>query len=145
MSIKHGDTKIEVFYVGTQPRKVPIPGEKEAHGEVFTITKDNKEYYGSPYITLVSGNTYKFVINTPGYPFYITTDPVGAGVIRRPSQSLIGAITINPESTSEKGNVGIEKGELTFTPDRLHADMKIYYQSNFHKNMGNEIIVRLPE
>lgn len=143
MSIKRGETVIETLYIGLQKRTTPLPGDAEPQGLVYNITKDHKEFYGAPYITLVAGTTYKFVIDTPGHPFYITTDANGGGVISKPSMSMIGAIDIEPESTGEKGNVGIEKGVLTWTPERAHAQMKLYYQCNYHKNMGNEVIVKL--
>lgn len=141
MSITHGDAKLEIFYIGLQKRQHPTKDETSEF--VYTITKDHNEYYGKPFITLNAQSTYKFVINTPGHPFYITTNAVGGGVLNKPVQSLLGAISIISESVMEKGNVGIEKGELTWTPSREHAQMKLYYQSNFGRYMGNEIIVRL--
>lgn len=145
MSLKRGGTVVDTLFIGLQPRTVPFQGETEPRGMVYSITKDQNEIFGAPLVTLTAGTTYKFVIDTPGHPFYITTDPMGAGVLRQPIQSMIGSIDITPESTGEKGNVGIEKGVLTWTPSREHAQMKLYYHCNFHPYMGNSIVVQLPE
>lgn len=143
MSVQRGDNKIDVLYVSLVQRKVPAPGEKEPEGMVYAISKDKIEVYGAPYITMTVGTTYRFVIDTPGYPFYITTDPAGGGLFRNPPLSYIGAIEITPENTDEKGNVGLEKGVLTWTPESAHSQMTLYYQSNFHSYAGNQIIVKL--
>jgi len=144
MSIKYADTSLEILYVGVQARKVPLPGENKASGNVFNITMDQNEIFGAPKITLVVGKTYKFIINTPNHPFYITTDNEGAGVKRTPPISLIGAIDIPVEGPESKGNVGIEKGILIWTPKKEHTQMKLYYECNYHKFMGNEINVVMP-
>lgn len=144
MSFRRGETVVDTMYVGLQKRQQPLPGQKEPQGNVYTITKDKVTVYGAPFITMDSGTTYHFVIDCPGHPFYITTDSQGGGVMRNPIQSLVEAIEIVPENTEEKGNVGIEKGVLTWTPSREHSQMKLFYQCNYYPSMGNQIIVKLP-
>lgn len=139
MSIKSGDVRPEILYVGLQRRTVPLKGESKPSGNVFTISKDQVEIYGAPILTLNADVTYSFVIDTPGHPFYITTSEAGGGVMLDPPQSLIGQIEITPETSGELGNVGIEKGILTYIPSRDHAQMKLYYQCNYQPHMGNSI------
>jgi hypothetical protein len=145
--LKRGETKVDTLYVGIAPRTIPFPdgrapGEKDM---LYTITKDQQTVYNVPHVTLDVGITYLFVVNTPGYPFYITTDAQGGGVLRQPIQSMSGSIEIIPECTGEKGNVGMEKGSLRWTPSREHSQMKLFYQCNYYPFMGNSISVRLPE
>jgi len=144
MSVKRGETKYDTLYIGLQKRIEPLPGQQEAQGMVYAITKDHKEVYGRPFVTLNVGTTYRFVIETPGHPFYITTDELGGGAIREPALSYVGSIEIVPENTDEKGNVGITKGILTWSPSAEHTQMKLFYQSNFHQGCGNQIIVKFP-
>jgi hypothetical protein len=141
MSVQRGETRLDILYIGLQPRKVPVEGESSEF--VYSITKDKVDIFHAPNVTLCCGTTYRFVIDTPGYPFYITTDPAGGGVFLNPSISYIGSIEITPENTDEKGNVGLEKGVLTWTPESAHSQMTLYYQSNFHSYAGNRIIVKL--
>ncbi len=71
-------------------------------------------------LTLVRGITYTFNINAPGHPFYISTDPNGAG-----------AGEVTQGVTGSQTDVGI----LTFTPDNSHPSL-LYYQCFSHLNMG---------
>lgn len=142
MSVKRGETKYDTLYIGLQKRVNPTPNETSEM--VYAITKDHKEVYGKPFVTLLVGTTYRFVIETPGHPFYITTDELGGGAIRDPPLSYVGSIEVVPENTDEKGNVGITKGVLTWSPAAEHTQMKLFYQSNFHQGAGNQIIVKYP-
>lgn len=139
MSIQKGDKYTHTLCVGVKPREIPIEQGKQAQGFVYTISNDNYEIYGAPIITLTVGERYRFEINTPNHPFYITTDAQGAGVGRKPPLSLVGAIEIQKETGDSLGNVGIEKGVLVWTPTSDHAQMPLYYQCNYHAVMGNEI------
>jgi hypothetical protein len=140
MSLRRGETKVDYLYIGLAKREVP-PGQKAVSPYIYTITKDGQTIYQSPYLTVEVGTIYHFVIDTPGHPFYITTHPRGGGVAAGPSQSMAGAIEIIPESTGQIGNVGIEKGTLSWTPAALHSQMKLFYQCNYYPDMGNSIIV----
>lgn len=142
MSVRRGETKYDTIYIGLQKRSNPTPQETSEF--VFAVTKDHKEVFGKPFCTLLVGTTYRFVIETPGHPFYITTDELGGGAIRDPPLSYLGSIEITPENTDEKGNIGITNGILTWTPSSEHTQMKLYYQSNFHYGVGNQIIVKYP-
>lgn len=110
---------------------------------IYEISMDGREFYGKPIITVNVGKTYIFEIDTPKCPFYITTDSVGGGFNESEFLSMRGAIDIIPENTNEKGNIGIEKGTLTWIPKYTHSEMKLYYQCNFYSGLGNEIKVVL--
>ncbi len=145
MSIRREGQTVDTLYVGTQPRKIPLPEQKEAKGSVYNISKDKQTIYGAPVVTLNVGQRYRFIIDSPGHPFYITTNFNGGGIGNKPSTSLIGMIEIPIETAESKGNVGIEKGILVWTPKKEHAQMTLYYQCNYHKRMGNEIKVQNPK
>jgi len=84
------------------------------------INQDN------PSITLYKGNTYKFVIDTPGHPFFIMTEPFKTGIAQDGSTSVL-------YSTGVENN-GIDKGTVTFTvPD--NAPDILYYQCGSHSAM----------
>jgi hypothetical protein len=142
MSIRRQEQVIETLYIGVQPRKVPIPGETKPTGYVYNITSDKVEIFGAPVVTVIVGRTYRFEIDAKNYPFYVTTDPVGGGALK--NLSLVGAIEIPIEAPESKGNVGIEKGILVWTPKKEHTQMELYYQCNYHKYMGNKINVVMP-
>ncbi len=74
-------------------------------------------------LELSVGNTYRFDIDTPGHPFYLTTDPVGgAGA----PGSLMG------------GKAPIDKGIFVFTvPNDFPSSA--YYQCAVHQSMGGRV------
>ena len=76
-------------------------------------------------LTLTRGHTYTFGIDTPGHPFYLTTDPVGgAGAPGEITAGVMGSQT--------------QSGTLTFTPDASTPSL-IYYQCAVHQYMGWKI------
>lgn len=76
-------------------------------------------------LTLVRGTTYTFSIDTPGHPFYLTTDPVGgAGAPGEITTGVTGSLT--------------DVGTLTFTPGASTPNL-IYYQCGVHQYMGWKI------
>jgi len=92
-------------------------------------------YPGSnnPSITLYRGNTYKFIFDTHGHPFYIMTEPFKTGVAEDGSTSVI-------YSTGVSGN-GIEEGTLTFTVPTSAPDV-LYYQCGNHQAMQGVFTIR---
>ena len=113
---------------------VNITSSPSGKGHVYAISNSSNSNGTSPRATpklnLVSGNLYRFEIDTPGHPFYITTSGVGGGNLS--GNNLIGALRF-------PNNSGIEKGSLTWTP--VKTNVRVYYQCNYHKNMGGEIII----
>ena len=85
---------------------------------VYTVNGVKK-----PRILLEVGKTYTFEIDTPGHPFYITTDATGG------HNNLKGSLI----------DEAVEKGTVKFTPNKEQRGTKLYYQCNFHKTMGNHL------
>ena len=78
-------------------------------------------------LNLVRGTTYTFSIDTPGHPFYLTTDAVGgAGAPGEITDGVTGSLT--------------DVGTLTFTPGATTPGL-IYYQCGVHQYMGWKINV----
>ncbi len=76
-------------------------------------------------ITLTRGVTYTFGIDTPGHPFYLTTDPTGGpGAPGEITSGVMGSQT--------------QTGTLTFTPGASTPAL-IYYQCAVHPDMGWKI------
>jgi hypothetical protein len=80
----------------------------------------------NPSITLYRGNTYKFVLDVAGHPFYIMTEPFTTGIAEDGSTSVI-------YSSAVTGN-GTEVGTLTFTVPSDAPDI-LYYQCGNHQVM----------
>lgn len=110
---------------------------------LYILTLDDYELFKKPIISMKVGTTYIFEINTPKCPFYITSDPRGGGLNEDETQSMKGSIEIPSENAYESGNVGIENGTLTWTPQFIHKDMDLYYQCNIFPHMGNSIKISL--
>ena len=112
-----------ILYVNVTPRS-------NGKGHVYAISNLSNSNGSSPRATpklnLVSENLYRFVIDTPGHPFYITTSSIGG------NNDLVGSLGF-------PNNIGIEKGSLDWTPTK--TNVRVYYQCNYHKNMGGEIII----
>ena len=87
----------------------------------------------NPSITLSRGNTYKFILDTQGHPFYIMTEPFKTGIAEDGSTSVI-------YSTGVSGN-GTEKGTLTFTVPTGAPDV-LYYQCGNHQSMQGVFTIR---
>ena len=87
----------------------------------------------NPSITLYRGNTYKFILDTQGHPFYIMTEPFKTGIAEDGSTSVI-------YSTGVSGN-GTDKGTLTFTVP-TSAPAVLYYQCGNHASMEGIFTIR---
>ena len=81
----------------------------------------------NPTMTLYRGNTYKFVLNSAGHPFYIMTEPFKTGIAVDGSTSVI-------YSNGVTGN-GTGKGIVTFTVP-VDAPDVLYYQCGTHGAMS---------
>ena len=79
-------------------------------------------------LSLTRGTTYTFGIDTPGHPFYLTTDATG------------GPTGLAGEWTSGVTGSRTEVGLLTFTPGS-DAPSLLYYQCAVHTNMGWKITI----
>ena len=68
---------------------------------------------------------YVFKIDAPGCPMYLTTDALGG------ANNLAGQLDNLP---------AVENGDLIVVPKEAYKTMKIYYQCDRYRLMGNRII-----
>ena len=87
----------------------------------------------NPSLTLYRGNTYKFILDTAGHPFYIMTEPFKTGFAEDDSTSVI-------YSSGVSGN-GTEIGTLSFTVPTNAPDV-LYYQCGNHAAMHGIFTVK---
>ncbi|MFT3927803.1 MAG: hypothetical protein QM778_35070 [Myxococcales bacterium] len=105
------------------------PGGASAQS-TFTVTVDSFQNYTvngapDPTLTLTRGQTYQFVVNSPGHPFYIKTAAVtGTG---------------STYDTGVTGN-GATSGTITFTVP-VSAPNQLFYQCSVHSAMSGVINV----
>ncbi len=76
-------------------------------------------------LRLMACKTYKFNVDAPGHPFYITTSPIGSD----DSQSMVNIV-----------GTPIENGTFTLTISK-DLPQPLYYQCAVHKYMGGRIIL----
>lgn len=78
-----------------------------------------------PILELIRGESYEFHIDSPGHPFYFTSDPVG-GMGPADSLSLISQ------------NLVTDKGSWSITIDDTFP-YNFYYQCQAHPRMGGPV------
>jgi len=91
------------------------------------------EEANNPTMTLYRGNTYKFILDVPGHPFYIMTEPFKTGLAEDDSTSVIYTSGIT-------GN-GTQKGTLIFTVPS-DAPNILYYQCGNHGAMHGILTIK---
>ena len=87
----------------------------------------------NPTLTLYRGNTYKFIVNAAGHPFYIMTEPFKTGVAVDGSTSVL--------YTSGVTNAGTDSGTVEFVVPTNAPDV-LYYQCGNHSAMHGVINVQ---
>ncbi len=105
------------FSVTVQSKTAAHPyfGQGSALGFVVNGTEGEE-------LTLTRGTSYTFSIDTPGHPFYISTDATGG-------PGAPGEVTDGVSDSQ------VESGTLVFTPSDAHPEL-LYYQCALHPNMG---------
>ena len=93
----------------------------------YTVTANGNNAFvingnDNPILTLVAGNTYNFIVNAPGHPFWIKTDRV-----------------IGSDARYDVGvtNNGAEVGTVTIALPADKVPPKLFYQCGKHIVMGN--------
>ena len=81
----------------------------------------------NPSMTLYRGNTYKFIVDALGHPFYIMTEPFVSGKAADGSTSVLYSTGVS--------NNGAEQGVVTFTVPTGAPDV-LYYQCGSHAAMS---------
>ena len=107
----------QYYWLENGPDSVLVYGAEIPAQQTFTVTRNpttgsynfsTENGVGNPTIRLGYGGTYQFVVNQPGYPFWIQTDPGVSGVKANQtnvsSRSVLGVV-----------NNGIDVGTITFT------------------------------
>jgi hypothetical protein len=106
-----------------------IPEPTVAGNETFTVTNSGTGAYvvaavNNPTFNLVKGNTYTFVINASGHPFWI--------------QSASGGYSSGNIYSTGTTNLGTDNGTITWTIP-LNAPNTLYYACQFHSSMQGTI------
>ena len=79
----------------------------------------------APRLELNVGMTYVFKNDAEGCPLYITNDAIGG------SNKLKDKLDLQTD----------EDGNIIFTPTEEHKHMKLYYQCDRYRLMGNRLII----
>ena len=95
----------------------------------YTVTAQGQGAYlingnANPILTLQAGNTYNFIVNASGHPFWIKTDRV-----------IGGDAAYNTGVT----NNGAEVGTVTITLPADKTPPKLFYQCGKHISMGGQL------
>lgn len=98
--------------VGPKPKNYPFYGEGSSQCYYLNDVPGAK-------LTLVAGQTYQFIINTPGHPFYFTTSEKGGA-----------------DDEGLSGFEPTENGTVNFTVPSTYPD-SFYYQCHIHDYMGS--------
>ena len=106
-----------------------IPEPTVAGNETFTVTNSGTGAYvvaavNNPTFNLVKGNTYTFVINASGHPFWI--------------QSASGGYSSGNIYSTGTTNLGTDNGTITWTIP-LNAPNTLYYACQLHSSMQGTI------
>ena len=108
------------FTVRAATKTANHPWVNEGHSVGYTINGNQ-----GATLELIRGTKYVFDVNTPGHPFYISTDDTGVGA-GEVTNGVTGSMTTN--------------GTLSFTPNSSHPDT-LYYQCSVHPKMGYFILL----
>jgi hypothetical protein len=97
--------------------------------QTFTVTNSGTGSYvvsevNNPTFNLIKGNTYTFIINAVGHPFWI--------------QSASGAYSSGDVYSTGTTNLGTDNGTITWTIP-LDAPNTLYYACQFHSSMQGTI------
>lgn len=106
-------------------------GSTTAHAQqTFTVTPQGMQAYlingaANPTLTLARGQTYQFLVNSAGHPFFIKTQ-AGTGTGNQFSEGVT--------------NNGTTSGALQFTVP-ADAPNNLFYQCSIHSAMTGSILV----
>ena len=106
-----------MYFVGVAPKKPDHPWYNQGSKLAYTFNGEEGKT-----LNLVRGKRYTFNINTPGHPFYFTTDSRGG----------------NGDYQSLMNKDAIDNGIITFdVTDDLPTSF--YYQCQRHPKMGGKV------
>ena len=119
--LSNGPDALEIDSVGTLAEV-----ELKVNAVTGAYTFPHLNNAENPEITLYRGNTYKFVVDAKGHPFYIMTEPYSSQVAADGSSSTL--------YTSGVTNNGADEGTVTFVVPTDAPDT-LYYQCGNHDAM----------
>jgi len=138
----------EYYWLPEGPNPILIPSVGTGAVTEIDVTSDGLAYKFSnikdiknPTLTLYRGNTYKFLVNSPGttpgtrgrHPFYIMTEPFKTGIAVDGSTSVL-------YNNGVTGN-GASNGIVTFEIPSNAPDV-LYYQCSTHASMHGVIRIK---
>jgi hypothetical protein len=123
------------YWLPYGPTPITVTGQQRQVISTYTVDlvsvgEDNQYVFTpngftpNPFLKLYRGQTYKFIINSPGNPFSFKLS-------RAPGK-------LNRYQTSSIDSFGVEQGTITFTVPDNSPDL-IYYQSEADINAGGSI------
>ena len=128
----------QYYWLPDGPDAVQVYGSAVDREQTFIVTRDTSTggyrisgsgTLGNPTLKLAYGGVYKFVVNQPGYPFWIQSD-AGTSGIRTNQRNMSSREVLGVE------NNGIDVGTITFTVPQPSAQ-------NFYLNMPLQASVDL--
>ena len=127
--LPEGPNAITVSAVGTGATTTIDVTNSGANAYRFS-TRGNTN---NPTLTLYRGNTYKFVIDAAGHPFYLMTEPFKTGVDVDGSTSVIYSTGVT--------NGGTDSGTVTFVVPEGAPNI-LHYQCGTHSAMHGVINIK---
>lgn len=113
----------QYYWLPNGPDAIEVYGSSIEKTKTFTVTRNpdtgSYKFTGTgqtqnPILHLANGGTYKFIVNQPGFPFWIQSDAGASGV--RQSQP-----NISTRDVYGVENNGIDVGEITFNVPQTNA------------------------
>lgn len=129
----------EYYWINEGP--ISVKSNIDSPGSIITINVTNSSLNGykfnhkpnlNPDVVIYRGNTYKFVINSPGHPFYI--------------KNQYGTGTNDQANSDYVENNGTEQGTVTLyvptSDSSTIPETVLYYQCSNHQNMQGRFIIK---
>jgi hypothetical protein len=113
----------QYYWLENGPDPIPVYGNQIELIKTYTVTRDpftggylfsSEGQIDNPQLRLAHGGTYTFIVNQPGYPFWIQTEPGVSGTKKNQpnlsSRDVLGVV-----------NNGTDVGEITFNVPLANA------------------------
>ncbi len=133
------------------PGELNLAYHIEAYQGLYKFDKSGMLEGTNPIVNLYRGGTYRFKINAPGHPFYITTDNgtnfIVGGYFGEYTNGVVGsrAETGTGSGSGQTGEYGESDIEMLEFTVPLNAPDTLYYQCEYHSSMvGTLNIMDLP-
>ena len=113
----------QYYWLENGPDVVPVYGAEVPTQETFTVTRNpstgaymfsTQDGVDNPTIRLAYGGTYKFIVNQPGYPFWIQSSPGISGLQTNQTN-------VSSRNVLGVTNNGLDVGTITFRVPQANA------------------------